>query len=267
MQPVLLVSHDDPGQVLDQVLDRAHPGHRFLKALAPQLVRPQAIVCVSAHWEMPCATVSGAPILETIHDCYGFPEHYYQLPYRVPGAPDLARQIHALLSECHIDAAIDNERGIDHGAWCVLKPLFPEADIPTLQLSVCPGLSAEQHFQFGKALQPLREQDILILASGTMTHNLSEWHPDATYDMPAEPYARAFRDWVVMRRSAKTSCTFCHCLLPLAPWQTTTTGRYWKILIFMVVSQWPVLCGTHDKHPVLKTTFLPKVSPESIVSE
>ena len=223
MQPVLFVSHDDPSQVLDQ----AHPGHRFLKALAPQLVRPQAIVCVSSHWEMPCATVSGAPILETIHDCYGFPDHYHQLPYRVPGAPDLARQIHALLSECHIDAAIVNERGIDHGAWCVLKPLFPEADIPTLQLSVCPGLSAEQHFQFGKALQPLREQDILILVSGTMTHNLSEWHPDASYDMPAEPYARAFRDWVCDAAERKD---FVHILPLFVTAGTVADNDNWTLL-------------------------------------
>lgn len=191
-QPVLFISHDDPSQVVDI----NHPSYQFLTRLTNQLKRPKAVLCISAHWETDLPTITGAETLETIYDFFGFPDSYYQLDYQVKGNPELALDIQTLLSNSRIDSGIDQNRGIDHGAWCVLKPLFPKADIPILQLSVNSKQSAKMHFELGMALRNLREQGVLIIGSGTLTHNLSEWEKSSTYDMPAKEYVIEFRDWV-----------------------------------------------------------------------
>ncbi len=192
IQPVFFISHDDP----NQVVNKNHSSYKFLNKLAKSISKPKAILCISAHWERSKATISGADKLETIHDFYGFPESFYQLDYQPPGNPALANEIKELLVAQGIASQIDSKRGIDHGAWCVLMPLFPNADVPILQLSINPNQSAKKHFELGEALRPLREKGVLIIGSGTMTHNLSEWRRGFTYDMPIEPYAKAFRDWV-----------------------------------------------------------------------
>jgi len=193
MQPVLFLSHDDPSQVVNL----EHPSHKFLNALSAQLVKPKAIVCISAHWETSEPTVSGAGRLETIHDFYGFPSSYYQLNYDVEGDPVLAREVLKLFKNHGIDSKKDLRRGIDHGAWCVLKLLFPEANIPVIQLSVNPLGSAKEHFDIGNAIKSLRKQGVLIIASGTATHNLSAWKSGMAMQSPVEDYVLNFRDWLV----------------------------------------------------------------------
>lgn len=200
MQPVLFLSHDDPSQVVN----KEHPSYQFLSSLSPQLSAPKAIVCISAHWETSTPTVSGASKLETIHDFYGFPPEFYQLNYDVDGNPPLAKQVAKLLKIKGIDAKMDLRRGIDHGAWCVLKPLFPEANIPVIQLSVNPLGTAKEHFAIGNAIKSLREQNILIVASGTATHNLSAWKPGIAMQSPVEEYVTSFRDWLVSHLKSKT---------------------------------------------------------------
>jgi 4,5-DOPA dioxygenase extradiol len=112
------------------------PARGFLAGLGPTLGRPQAVLCVSAHWDTAAPTVSAARRPETIHDFYGFPEELYRLRYPAPGAPDLARRAAGLLREAGLDCAIDEARGLDHGAWMPLLLIFPEADLPVAQLSV-----------------------------------------------------------------------------------------------------------------------------------
>lgn len=193
MQPVLFLSHDDPSQVVNA----EHPSYKFLNSLSAQLVAPKAIICISAHWETSTPSVSGAGRLETIHDFYGFPASFYQLNYDVNGNPPLAREVAKLLKNQNIDAKIDLRRGIDHGAWCVLKLLFPEANIPVIQLSINPQGTAEEHFAIGNAIKSLREQNVLIIASGTTTHNLSAWKPNMAMHGSAEDYVIHFRDWLI----------------------------------------------------------------------
>ena len=187
-QPILFLSHGSPMTALggDEL-------SRTWATLAGQLTRPAAILMISAHWNTRLPTLSGHIQPETIHDFGGFPESLYQLRYPAPGAPELAQRIKQHLTEAGISAEIDHHRGIDHGAWVPLRILFPEADIPLLQLSVQPERDARQHFALGSALASLPEENILIIASGHMTHNLREYmqntgiHPD--------PETKKFRDW------------------------------------------------------------------------
>jgi 4,5-DOPA dioxygenase extradiol len=210
MQPVLFISHDDPNQVVNP----DHPSHQFLSQLSQsgRLAQPKAVLCISGHWETLLPTITGANTLKTIHDFYGFPPEFYRLNYDVAGDPQLAKQIKALFSNKGIAAEINDSRGIDHGAWCVLKPLFPDANIPVLQLSINPLQSALAHFELGQILKPLREQGVLIIGSGTMTHNLSEWRKTSTYSMPIEAYAKAFRDWVCEQLRNKDYAKLCQYL-------------------------------------------------------
>lgn len=174
---------------------------RIWSDLAAQLLRPTAIVAVSAHWTTRQPTLGGSAQPETIHDFGGFPEELYRLRYPAPGAPALAQRIEKLLADGGIASRIDAQRGIDHGAWVPLRTLFPAADVPVLQLSVQPELDARHHFALGAALAPLAADNILIVASGHLTHNLGEY-------LRGRPRARetvAFRDWVHERLLAGDS--------------------------------------------------------------
>lgn len=152
------------------------PGHRqlsaFLRSLAAKISRPEAILVVSAHWETlaPTLTSSGNPSL--IYDYYGFPEQSYQLRYPAPGAPALAEDIANTLRASGIDAGLDPQRGLDHGVFVPLTLIYPEADIPCLQLSLQADLSAEAHLKLGEALRPLKDRNILVIGSGLSFHNM-----------------------------------------------------------------------------------------------
>ena len=186
-QPILFLSHGSPMTALG-----GDPLTRVWSDLAAQLARPAAIVAVSAHWTTHQPTISGSTQPETIHDFGGFPEALYQLRYPAPGAPALAQRIETLLTDAGIASRIDAHRGLDHGAWVPLRTLFPAADIPVLQLSVQPDRDARHHFALGAALAPLAADNVLIVASGHLTHNLGEY-------MRGKPRAQetiAFRDWV-----------------------------------------------------------------------
>lgn len=162
--------------------------------LAAELPRPEAILVVSAHWETRIPMVTGAPRLETIHDFYGFPAPLYALDYPARGNPELARRVKALLTERGFATGIDPTRGLDHGAWVPLRALFPQADIPVLQLSLQAGRCARHHHALGAALAPLSREGVLIIASGHMTHNLADYMRGSGAGPRAETVA--FRDWV-----------------------------------------------------------------------
>jgi len=165
----------------------------FWHSLAESLPRPKAILAVSAHWFTEQPLLGGATEPETIHDFYGFPEAFYRITYPAPGAPALADKTLGLLQAARIPAAIDRGYGLDHGAWVPLMSFYPEADVPVAQLSVQPRLNARWHYQLGAALQSLRDEGVLILASGGATHNLREIDPTGG---PPPGWATAFDDWL-----------------------------------------------------------------------
>ena len=166
--PSLFVSHGAPTLAIEH-----NETVKFLSRLGAQLERPRAILCVSAHWTTSLPTVSAATMPETIYDFGGFPSELYRLRYAAPGAPDVASRVVGLLQAKGIESHVAPDRGLDHGAWVPLSLLYPSADIPVTQLSVQPHQSASAHFELGRALAPLRREGVLILATGSATHNLS----------------------------------------------------------------------------------------------
>jgi 4,5-DOPA dioxygenase extradiol len=183
--PTIFVSHGAPTLILE---DR--PARAFLASLGSLLPRPKAIVAVSAHWDTDVPAVSGAHRPSTIHDFYGFPEPLYRLRYDAPGAPELAGRVAALAG-----AAIDPHRGLDHGAWVPAMLAWPQADIPIFQLAVQPAATPAHHIALGRRIASLREEGVLVMGSGSATHNLRALVRGGR-DSEPEPWARAFDDWV-----------------------------------------------------------------------
>jgi len=162
-------------------------------ALAKRLPRPDAILIATAHWETPVPSFTGAARPETIHDFHGFPQPLYQIRYPAPGAPRIAERARGLLRGTGIDAVVDAQRGLDHGAWSPLLHMYPAADIPVVQASVQPSVSPSHHLSVGHALAPLANEGVLIIGSGHMTHNLRDRRPDGAAPLP---YASEFQAWV-----------------------------------------------------------------------
>jgi len=167
-------------------LDASNPAHAFIKNLGATLPRPQAILVVSAHWDTTTPRVTGADRLDTIHDFYGFPEPLYALRYPASGKRALAEQAVSLLNPA---ASMDETRGLDHGAWVPLLLMYPQADIPVVQLSLQTSLGPIHHLKLGQALAPLREQGVLIIASGGATHNLREYFHATGEHRPYEDFS------------------------------------------------------------------------------
>lgn len=188
--PALFISHGAPTLLMDP-----GPTHTFLAGLGSEMERPRAIVCISAHWTTPAPMVNTAPRPGLIYDFSGFPDELYRMAYPAPGDPALAERITLLLKDQGMEAGREPARGFDHGAWVPLKLMYPHADIPVVELSVQPHLGPAHHAAIGAALRPLREQGVLILASGSATHNLRDFFGRAV-DSPPLDYAREFDDWL-----------------------------------------------------------------------
>jgi 4,5-DOPA dioxygenase extradiol len=189
MFPAVFVSHGAPTLVFEDI-----PARAFMAGLGDMLGRPEAILCVSAHWETAHPAVSGVAQPKTIHDFYGFPEALYRLRYPAPGAPELAARVEQALQAADFQAAIDPGRGLDHGAWNPLTLIYPDADIPVTQLSIQAHLDPAHHQRLGRALRDLRREGrVPTLASGGAVHNLRQFAVDSE---KAAPWALAFDEWL-----------------------------------------------------------------------
>jgi 4,5-DOPA dioxygenase extradiol len=186
--PTLFVSHGAPTYALAPGI--AGPQ---LTAAALELSRPQAVLIVSPHWMTREVRVSTAAHPSTIHDFGGFDPALYDLQYGAPGHPALAQRAIAALQRAGWNATADDRRGLDHGAWVPLRYLYPRADVPVFQVSMPVDLQAESALAFGQALAPLADEGVLILGSGSLTHNLYEFRHGQTDDAP---YAHAFAAWI-----------------------------------------------------------------------
>jgi len=180
--------------------------------LGRRLPRPRAILVASAHWETGLPMVSTASTPETLHDFGGFPETLYKLRYPASGAPAVAQRALELLKAAGLPASANGCRGLDHGAWVPLLYLYPDGDVPVAQISVQPTLDAAHHLRIGAALAPLAREGVLVIGSGHMTHNLSEWmqrvrHQATQPDDTAAPYVEEFRQWIdrALRDSDRTA--------------------------------------------------------------
>jgi 4,5-DOPA dioxygenase extradiol len=186
--PVLFISHGAPTFALEPGL----LGPR-LTALGERLSEISAVLVVSAHWQTRGVHVMSTAAPETVHDFGGFPAALYKLQYPAPGAPGLATEAGRLLSEAGFAVRFDDRRGLDHGAWVPLRFLFPRANVPVFQVSMPYDLDALGALRLGKALAPLRERGVMIVGSGSLTHNLYEFRQSAS---PEATYAREFSDWI-----------------------------------------------------------------------
>ena len=165
--PALFIGHGNPmNAVEDTEFSRAWA------EVARSLPKPRAVLCVSAHWETVGTRVTSMEQPKTIHDFNGFPPSLYEQRYPAPGSPDLARMAQAVVRESPIE--LDSEWGLDHGAWSVLCRMFPEADVPVVQLSLDQRKEPAVHYQLGRELRGLRKKGVLILGSGNIVHNLRE---------------------------------------------------------------------------------------------
>jgi 4,5-DOPA dioxygenase extradiol len=182
--PVLYLGHGAPPLADDPIW----PGQ--LAAWSAELPRPAAILMVSAHWEDAPVTLGATTTVPLVYDFWGFPEHYYRVHYPAPGAPKLAATVRALLGDMVHEAP---ERGLDHGAYVPLVEMYPEADIPVLQLSM-PTLDPTGLYRLGQRLAPLRDEGVPVVGSGFFTHNLREMVPGAAHD-EAPAWSREFDEW------------------------------------------------------------------------
>jgi 4,5-DOPA dioxygenase extradiol len=193
--PALFISHGAPSIGLDP-----SPARDFLAGLGGAYQRPRAILVISAHYDARRPTLTSGAQPETIHDFGGFPDELYRMTYPAPGDPVLAAEIAALLRDAGFDAGGDPARGLDHGAWVPLRLMYPDADIPVVQLSINMAETPEWHFRLGAALAPLRERGVLIIGSGSLTHNLrAVFSGGFRIDSPPPPWVTDFADWMDKR--------------------------------------------------------------------
>ena len=196
--PVLFVPHGSPMFAL-------HPGAAgaALRDMSARLPRARAVLVISPHWETTQPTVTGGAHLDTIHDFGGFDLRLFDIQYPSQGSPALAEQVVAALQDAGLAAEVDLQRGLDHGAWVPLRHMFPTPSLPTVALSVQHHGGPAHAHRVGRALAPLREQGVLIVASGNITHSLRDWQHILRTGAPTPDYVQRFADWVHAHLTAK----------------------------------------------------------------
>jgi len=220
--PALFLAHGSPMHAIED-----SPFRRSWETLGRELPRPGAVLCVSAHWETRGVYVTSAPHPPTIHDFYGFPRALYEIDYPAPGCPELAAKVASLVrgASVHEDAG----RGLDHGAWSVLRSMYPEADVPVVQLSLDMTHAPPFHYALARELSPLREEGILVVGSGNIVHNLALWHRGSRrpYD-----WAERFDDAIAerVRAGLHDDIVHFHRLAPDAHRAVPTPEHYLPLL-------------------------------------
>lgn len=189
--PTLFISHGSPMLAIED-----SPARRFLLDLGESLPRPKAILVASAHWETRggfAASLTARP--DTIHDFGGFPDALFDIRYPATGAADAAERAARLLEQAGLSVHRNAARGLDHGAWVPLRLMYPSADIAVAQISLCHGASPAEHQRMGRALSPLRQDGVLIVGSGAMTHNLQAYR-GSSMDQPVPSWVSQFGEWM-----------------------------------------------------------------------
>ncbi|MBI5014265.1 MAG: dioxygenase [Deltaproteobacteria bacterium] len=210
--PVVFTAHGNPMNALPGT-----PFAGFLRAWSASRPTPRSILCVSAHWERRGLAVTSTESPRTVHDFWGFPEELYRLDYRAPGSPALAARVRNLLSAAGLGADADPERGLDHGAWAPLRHLYPGAEVPVVQVSLPVGEPLSLLLEVGRALAPLREEEVLILGSGNLVHNLRTADLERR-EAPVPAWARSFDQWVRDRLETWDLAPLCD------PWEASPDG-------------------------------------------
>jgi 4,5-DOPA dioxygenase extradiol len=169
--PVLFLGHGSPMNAIEQ-----NEFTKGFKVIGKTIPKPTTILCISAHWETSGTLVTAMEKPKTIHDFFGFPPELYDVEYPAFGSPSLAREIQKLVTKTGVN--LDNQWGLDHGCWVVLRHLFPNADVPVVQMSLDYNATAQSHYELAKQLAPLRKKGVLIVGSGNIVHNLAlaEWN-------------------------------------------------------------------------------------------
>jgi 4,5-DOPA dioxygenase extradiol len=222
VSPVLFLPHG--GGPLPLLGDRGHARLvRFLETIATDLGEPSAILVISAHWEAEVPTLTGGERPALIYDYAGFPEESYTIEYPAPGAPALAAEVHGLLRDAGIDAAVDAARGFDHGVFVPLKLMYPQAVIPCVQLSLVRGLDPGLHIRVGQALAGLRQRNVLVIGSGFSFHNLRAFF-NGRPGTP-DPDNDAFQDWLAETCTA-TGLSETEREQRLTDWEHAPHARY-----------------------------------------
>lgn len=187
--PVLFVGHGNPMNVMED-----NEFSRAWDAAGKSLPKPKAIICVSAHWVTRGTLVTAMDKPRTIYDFYGFPPEMYEINYDAPGSPDLAEQIRRIIKNTEVKP--DLEWGLDHGTWTVLKRMFPKADVPVIQMSLDANIEPQKHYEISQQLKELREEDVLIIGSGNIVHNLRMARfDDSAYNWAIE-FDQRIANWI-----------------------------------------------------------------------
>jgi len=218
--PALFIGHGSP---MNAIEDTEYG--RAWAEVARSLPKPNAVLCISAHWETAGTRVTAMEQPRTIHDFYGFPPELHEKRYPAPGSPELAKMTVEALGQSHV--GLDSEWGLDHGAWAVLCQMYPKADVPVVQLSLDQRKPPSDHYELGRELRALRKKGVLIIGSGNIVHNLREvvWQ-DTAYDWALEFDARmkdliltgdhkAIIDYSKLGRSARLAVPTAEHYLPL----------------------------------------------------
>lgn len=183
IMPALFIGHGNPMNAIEDTVYA-----RAWAEAATTIPRPKAILCISAHWETEGTSVTAMAQPRTIHDFYGFPDELYQVQYPVPGSPELAERVRSLVTSTAVRLDNGYSWGLDHGAWSVLGRMYPQADIPVVQLSLDRTQHPRFHYDLGRELAPLRQEGVLILGSGNLVHNLRllQWDAQQPYPWATE---------------------------------------------------------------------------------
>ncbi|MCL1090912.1 dioxygenase [Shewanella profunda] len=218
--PVLFVPHG--GGPMPLLNDANHSElTAFLSSVTAPIPTPKAIILITAHWEESVVTLSSSPKPSILYDYYGFPPEAYQLTYPAPGEPELAGQIAKMLADKGITARLDAERAFDHGTFVPLKLMYPEANIPVVQMSLVDSLASKTHIAIGEALAPLREQGVLIVGSGMSFHNMRAFFSS---ELTVQSRSAEFDHWLMQTLTASASTA--EAKTALTHWQAAPEARF-----------------------------------------